>query len=119
MLRHAVLLAFVAASAIGDHHMEDGNGPRPMMPLVGPKERQKLRYFIKHISFIIITYVIVHKSRYHIENLYDGSPIDHPASPAVIEISLTCHGELKLDVSAPFYYRYCTLRLIGHTYRPE
>jgi len=84
MLRHAVLLAFVAASAVGDHHMEDGNGPRPMMPLVGPKERQKLRY--------------------HIENLYDGSPIDHPASPAVIEISLTCHGELKLDVSAPFYY---------------
>ena len=112
MLRHAVLLAFVAASAVGDHHMEDGNGPRPMMPLVGPKERQKLRYFIKHILLIIQINQI--KSRYHIENLYDGSPIDHPASPAVIEISLTCHGELKLDVSAPFYYRYSSHRLICH-----
>ena len=44
--------------------------------------------------------------------LYDGSPIDHPASPAVIEISLTCHGELKLDVSAPFYYRYTSNDLV-------
>ena len=81
MLRLAVLMAFAAASAIGQEYPEH----RPM-PLVGERQRQKLRY--------------------HIENLYDGSPIDHPASPAVIEISLTCHGELKLDVSAPFYYRY-------------
>lgn len=80
MLRHAVLLAFAAASTLGHDDYPDH---RPM-PLVGEKQRQKLRY--------------------HIENLYDGSPIDHPASPAVIEISLTCHGELKLDVSAPFYY---------------
>ena len=90
MLRLAALLAFVAASAIGDHHMPDH---RPM-PLVGERQRQKLRY--------------------HIENLYDGSPIDHPASPAVIEISLTCRGEIKLDVSAPFYYRYSAHRLICH-----
>ena len=50
MLRFAALLAFAAASAIG---MEDAPSPghRPM-PLVGPKDRQKLRYHIENVSLI-------------------------------------------------------------------
>jgi len=79
MLRLTVLLALAAVSVLGQDKYPNEPGP-----LIGVRQRQKLRY--------------------HIENLYDGSPIDHPASPAVIEISLTCRGELKLDISAPFYY---------------
>ena len=47
MLRLAVLMAIAAASAIGQEYPEH----RPM-PLVGERERQKLRYHIENVSFI-------------------------------------------------------------------
>ena len=47
MLRLAVLMAFAAASAIGQEYPEH----RPM-PLVGERQRQKLRYHIENVSFI-------------------------------------------------------------------
>lgn len=50
MLRLAVLLAFAAASALGHDDYPDH---RPM-PLVGEKQRQKLRYHIENVSLNLI-----------------------------------------------------------------
>ncbi len=79
MARSQVLLLalFVATGALA-HDGMDRHHRR-----VGIRERQKLRYTI--------------------EKKWDGSDIDHPQTPATVEVSLTCHGDIKLDVSAPFY----------------
>ncbi len=32
-----------------------------------------------------------------------GGPIDHPQNPATVELSVTCSGDVRVDVTAPFY----------------
>ena len=43
------------------------------------------------------------KLRYSIETLWNGEPIPHPESPAVVELSTTCDGDLRMDFSAPLF----------------
>ncbi len=44
------------------------------------------------------------KLRYSVETLWNGEPIEHADTPAVVEVSTTCEGDLKLDFSAPLYH---------------